>query len=85
MKTNPDQCLYCRGPLPEYEGSGRPRVYCSETCSKDSTRERAHLRRIIARLEETTLEQSGQFVHPARAAEPKLIAARQRLRDLIES
>ncbi|WP_239318796.1 hypothetical protein [Kocuria marina] len=50
-----------------------------------STRERAHLRRIIARMEETVLEQSGQFVHPARAAEPKLIAARQRLRDLIES
>lgn len=78
-------CLYCSGPMPAYKGTGRPRSYCSDTCCDGSQRERAHLRGIIERLEGQVYEQVGRFVLPGQAAAPRLVAARQRLRDLVEA
>lgn len=44
-------CAKCDGDMPEQEGVGRPRKFCSTACLKSATKEIRRLDTRIARLE----------------------------------
>lgn len=45
------KCAKCDGDMPEQEGVGRPRKFCSSACLKAATKEIRRLDTRIARLE----------------------------------
>jgi hypothetical protein len=64
-------CLKCGQQLPEIEGPGRPRKFCSEVCRKAAAMEIRRLDARIAKLEkdESTYRIKGAETWAKRAAE----------------
>lgn len=44
-------CLKCGSPIPEHEGPGRPRKFCSDVCKRAAEMEMRRLDSRIAKLE----------------------------------